>query len=75
MQALRNVRGSQVLVATQSPLVLAQVGLAEVLATRMDPSTGAVTVVRGDQHPRMADWHAGLDDLDLGTLFATGVFE
>ncbi|MFD3451726.1 AAA family ATPase [Streptomyces sp. NPDC058691] len=75
MQALRNVRGSQILVATQSPLVLAQVGLADVLATRMDPSTGAVTVVRGDKHPRMADWHAGLDDLDLGTLFATGVFE
>ncbi|MCZ4509347.1 AAA family ATPase [Streptomyces sp. ActVer] len=75
MQALRNVRGSQVLVATQSPLVLANVGLADVLATRMDPATGAVTVVRGDQHPRMADWRAGLDDLDLGTLFATGVFE
>ncbi|MGW6013721.1 methylation-associated defense system AAA family ATPase MAD3 [Streptomyces sp. NPDC055210] len=75
MQALRNVRGSQVLVATQSPLVLANVELPDVLATRMDPATGAVTVVRGDQHPRMADWRAGLDDLDLGTLFATGVFE
>ncbi|MYT21755.1 AAA family ATPase [Streptomyces sp. SID7760] len=75
MQSLRTVRGSQVLVATQSPLVLAQVSLADVLATRMDPATGAVTVVRGDQHPRMADWHADLDELDLGTLFATGVFE
>lgn len=75
MQALRNVRGSQVLVASQSPLVLAQVDLADVLATRMDPDTGAVTVVRGDHHPRMADWRAGLDGLDLGTLFATGVFE
>ncbi|MET8842197.1 AAA family ATPase [Streptomyces rubiginosohelvolus] len=75
MQALRNVRGSQVLVATQSPLVLANVELTDVLATRMDPATGAVTVVRGDRHPRMADWRAGLDDLDLGTLFATGVFE
>ncbi|WEV25842.1 AAA family ATPase [Streptomyces sp. 71268] len=75
MQALRTVRGSQVLVASQSPLVLAQANLADVLATRMDPDTGAVTVVRGDHHPRMADWRAGLDDLDLGTLFATGVFE
>ncbi|MCV2459429.1 AAA family ATPase [Streptomyces sp. ICN988] len=75
MQALRSVRGSQVLVASQSPLVLAQADLADVLATRMDPATGAVTVVRGDHHPRMADWRAGLDDLDLGTLFATGVFE
>ncbi|KOG33539.1 methylation-associated defense system AAA family ATPase MAD3 [Streptomyces resistomycificus] len=75
MQALRTVRGSQVLVASQSPLVLAQADLADVLATRMDPETGAVTVVRGDHHPRMADWRAGLDDLDLGTLFATGVFE
>ncbi|MGW1780445.1 methylation-associated defense system AAA family ATPase MAD3 [Streptomyces sp. NPDC002143] len=72
MQALQAVRDSQVLVATQSPLVLANVELSEVLATRVDHDTGAVTVVRGDRHPRLADWRG---DLDLGTLFATGVFE
>ncbi|MEU6306961.1 methylation-associated defense system AAA family ATPase MAD3 [Streptomyces chartreusis] len=75
MRALRTVPDSQILVATQSPLVLSQVDLADVLATRMDTETGAVTVVRGDHHPRLADWRAGLDDLDLGTLFAAGVFE
>ncbi len=72
MQALQAVRDCQVLVATQSPLVLANVELPDVLATRVDHETGAVTVVRGDLHPRLADWRG---DLDLGTLFATGVFE
>ncbi|MGW7213589.1 methylation-associated defense system AAA family ATPase MAD3 [Streptomyces collinus] len=72
MQALQAVRDCQVLVATQSPLVLANVELPDVLATRVDHDTGAVTVVRGDLHPRLADWRG---DLDLGTLFATGVFE
>ncbi|WP_098023488.1 AAA family ATPase [Streptomyces sp. st115] len=71
-QALQAVRDCQVLVATQSPLVLANVELPDVLATRVDYATGAVTVVRGDRHPRLADWRG---DLDLGTLFATGVFE
>jgi energy-coupling factor transporter ATP-binding protein EcfA2 len=72
MQALQAVRDSQVLVATQSPLVLANVELPDVLAARVDQDTGAATVVRGDWHPRLVDWRG---DLDLGTLFATGVFE
>ena len=71
MDALRSVQGSQVLVATQSPLVVLEAGLRQVLAVRVGQD-GASTIVRGDQHPNMATWRGGLD---IGSLFAAGVFE
>lgn len=55
--------------STHSPLVLAQTQLADVLAARLD-NEGAVTVVAGNEHPRLRDWKGSLD---IGTLFAAGV--
>ena len=31
---------------------------------------GAVDIVTGREHPRLKDWHG---EVDLGTLFASGV--
>lgn len=69
VESLGSLYGSQVLISTHSPLVLAHTALRDILATRLD-ADGTVTVVRGDQHPRLADWQG---ELDLGTMFAAGV--
>jgi predicted ATPase len=69
VESLRSLRDSQVLVSTHSPIVLAHTELAEVLAARLN-ADGSVSVIPGDEHPRLRDWHGSLD---LGTLFSTGV--
>lgn len=71
LDSLRSLYDSQVWVSTHSPVVLASTKLAELLITRLARS-GAASVVPGDQHPRLVDWKGAID---LGTLFATGVFE
>lgn len=71
MQSLRSLYDSQVWVSTHSPVVLADRGLAELLITRLD-RTGAAQVIPGPEHPRLAAWKGAID---LGSLFATGVFE
>ena len=71
LDSLRSLYDSQVWVSTHSPVVLASTKLPELLITRLARS-GAVSVVPGDQHPRLVDWKGAID---LGTLFATGVFE
>lgn len=71
LDSLRSLYDSQVWVSTHSPIVLASTKLPELLITRLDRS-GAASVTPGDQHPRLADWKGAID---LGTLFATGVFE
>lgn len=70
VQSLNSIYESQVWVSTQSPLVLANTDLANILAARIQPD-GNVVVVPGDEHPRLRDWQGSLD---LGTLFAAGVF-
>jgi predicted ATPase len=69
VQSLNSLYESQVWVSTHSPIVLAHTDLADVLAARLT-GDGAVTVVPGDQHPRLRDWRGALD---IGTLFAAGV--
>jgi predicted ATPase len=69
MQSLSSVYDSQVWVSTHSPLALAHTDLTEVLIARLD-ADGAVTVIPGRRHPRLAEWQGSLD---LGTLFAAGV--
>jgi AAA domain, putative AbiEii toxin, Type IV TA system len=69
VQSLTSLYESQVWVSTHSPIVLAHTELTDVLAARFNDD-GAVTVVSGDQHPRLKDWHGSLD---IGTLFAAGV--
>jgi hypothetical protein len=70
VQSLSMLYGSQVWLSTHSPIVLAHTGLHDVLATRLDKN-GSVSIVAGDQHPRLRDWRGSLD---IGTLFAAGVF-
>lgn len=71
MQSLRSLYGGQVWVSTHSPVVLVDAKLSELVITRLERS-GAATVVRGEEHPRLALWKG---EIDLGSLFATGVFE
>ena len=71
MQSLCSLYDGQVWVSTHSPIVLADRRLDELLLTRLERD-GSVTVMPGSKHPRLAKWKGALD---LGTLFATGVFE
>jgi len=71
MDSLRSLYDSQVWVSTHSPVVLASTELSQLLITRLARS-GAASVIAGTQHPRLVDWKGAID---LGTLFATGVFE
>lgn len=71
MQSLRSLYDSQVWVSTHSPVVLAGCKLAELRITRVERS-GTATVTSGPEHPRLAAWKGAID---LGSLFASGVFE
>jgi len=71
MQSLRSLYEQQVWVSTHSPVVLAGAQVSELVITRLD-RVGAATVIPGCEHPRLARWKGGID---LGSLFATGVFE
>lgn len=71
MQSLRSLYDRQVWVSTHSPVLLATTKLSELLITRL-ARNGAASVIPGEQHPRLASWKGGID---LGSLFATGVFE
>ncbi|WP_291156697.1 methylation-associated defense system AAA family ATPase MAD3 [Gemmatimonas sp. UBA7669] len=71
MQSLRSLYDGQVWVSTHSPVVLADGELSDLVISRLERS-GAATVLRGVDHPRLAQWKGAID---LGSLFATGVFE
>jgi predicted ATPase len=68
-QSLSSVYRAQVMLATHSPVILSVVESEQVLCfTKTD--SGATCMVRGRDHPRLPDWHG---EVDLGTLFASGV--
>jgi hypothetical protein len=69
MQSLSSVYGAQVLCATHSPVILSMAKAAQVLCFGRD-SHGAVDIVEGTEHPKLKQWKG---DVDLGTLFASGV--
>lgn len=69
LQSLRSVYDAQVLCASHSPIVLALSKPKDLLCFGKDES-GAVDIVRGDQHPRLQEWH---EETDLALLFASGV--
>lgn len=71
MQSLRSLYDQQVWVSTHSPIVLADTRVQGLRITRLERS-GAATVIPGNEHPRLAQWKGAID---LGSLFATGVFE
>lgn len=68
-QALSNVYGAQVLVATHSPVLLGLVDPSQVLCFAKDEN-GATDIVRGDEHPMLAEWKR---DVALQDYFVAGV--
>jgi predicted ATPase len=69
IQGLSSIYGSQVIVSSHSPVVLARTELPQILAARIRDD-GACEVIPGPQHPRLADWKG---EVSLSTLFAAGV--
>ncbi|MBU1195217.1 MAG: AAA family ATPase [Proteobacteria bacterium] len=69
LQSLSSVYGSQVLVSSQSPVVLAQSELDKILCARLSDN-GAASIVKGIDHPQLKEWRG---QIDLGALFAAGV--
>jgi predicted ATPase len=61
--------GGQVLVATHSPVFLAQVSISQTLVFRRQPD-GSALVRRGDEVPELKTWH---ESLAVADIFATGV--
>jgi predicted ATPase len=68
-QSLSSVYDAQILVATHSPVLLAEAEPAQLLCFARTEE-GATDIVRGDRHPRLREWRSALD---LGTLLATGL--
>jgi predicted ATPase len=71
LQSLASIYDSQVIVSSHSPIVLASLRLDQILAARIGED-GSAKVIPGWQHPRLASWKGAID---LGSLFATGVFD
>lgn len=68
MTSLSGLDGTQVLVSTHSPIVLAGSQLSDLLVARIEDDGAAI--LPGRDHPQLRDWKAATD---LGTLFAAGV--
>jgi hypothetical protein len=68
-RALSDTRGSQILCATHSPVILSLADVTQVLCFARTPS-GATDIVRGSEHPDLREWQQGTD---LATLLSAGV--
>ncbi len=68
-QSLSSVYDNQVLVASHSPIFLGLANLDQILCFGKAPS-GATSIVRGNQHPKLQDWRG---EVNLSVLFASGV--
>jgi predicted ATPase len=71
LQSLTSLYDSQVWLSTHSPIVLAHTDLNALIIMNTD-GNGGIKAIPGGQHPRLRDWQGGID---LGSLFAAGVFE
>jgi len=69
LDSLRSLYGSQVMVATHAPMVLAKTDIDEIVVLSRD-SSGAVTAFRGREHPALATWKKGAP---LSVLMASSV--
>ena len=69
LDSLKSVYDAQVLLATHSPVVLNQSSPESILCFAKNLE-GATDIVRGDHHPRLAQWQS---ESSLGVLFAAGV--
>jgi hypothetical protein len=68
-QSLSSVYDAQILMATHSPVILSAAKPDDVLCFGKTEE-GATDIVRGSEHPELSDWRG---EVDLGTLFASGV--
>ena len=68
-QALCSVRGGQVLMATHSPVVVAQADRSQLLCFAMS-DRGETDIISGKDHPRLEDWQG---QVELSHLFAAGI--
>jgi predicted ATPase len=68
-QALSDTDDCQILCATHSPVFLSLASPKQVLCFART-AQGATDIVRGDRHPKLAEWKRGTD---LGTIFAAGI--
>ena len=71
LEALSLTQNTQIWMSTHSPTVLANTDLDKIITMRIN-SEGETEVVKGAEHPRLKKWKG---EVDLGTLFAAGVFE
>ena len=67
--SLSSVYDGQVLLTTHSPLIVGLTKPEQVLCFAKNPS-GATSIMRGSEHPKLRDWRG---QVDLGTLYAAGV--
>jgi predicted ATPase len=68
-QSLSSLYDGQALVATHSPVFVAQVKPEQLLCFSKN-TNGATDIVRGDLHPKLQNWRGGLD---LPRLYAAGL--
>ncbi len=68
-QSLSGLNDGQVLVATHSPVMVAQVTPHQLLCFSKGPDDSA-NIIRGDMHPKLKDWQGALD---LSQLYAAGI--
>jgi predicted ATPase len=69
-QSLSSMYGSQVLIATHSPVAINMLEPQNILCFAKD-ANGATDIVSGDNHPALLKWRKG--EPDLGSLFASGI--
>lgn len=68
-QSLSSLYGGQVLLASHNVLFVGLARPTDILVfSKMD--SGAIDIVRGDEHPALVEWQG---EVDLGTLLASGV--
>lgn len=70
-QSLSSVYENQILLASHSPVILRLAEPKHILCFSKTPS-GAVDIVKGEDHPKLRDWRKGVD---LATLHAAGVLQ
>lgn len=70
LQSLSSAYDSQLLISSHSPVVLANSRLEHILCAQLQ-TNGAATIIPGNEHQQLKNWQG---QIDLGALFAAGVF-
>ncbi len=67
-QSLSSLYDAQVLIASQSPLLLGMAEPEQLLCFTQEPD--GTKIIRGSEHPALRDWRR---EVSLGTLMASGI--